>query len=84
MADNLRDILDIAKREMPDVPPEVWARIEGRIRLNFGGQRPYIASHKKRHALTVIAEIGESQDITRIAALLGISVRRVQQLNKLR
>lgn len=83
MADNLREILEIAKREMPDVPADVWARIEGRIRLDFGGQRHYIAKHKKRHALTVLAQLAADQDMARVANLLGVTISRAYQLKRL-
>jgi hypothetical protein len=83
MADNLREILAIAKRDLPDVPEEVWARIEGRIRLDFGGQRHYIAAHKKRRALTILAQVDANQDIASVARLLGVTISRVRQLKKL-
>ena len=83
MADNLREILDIAKRAMPDIPADVWAHIEGEIRLNFGGQRPYIAAKRKRHQLEVLADMGANQSIDRVATILGVSVRTVQRLKSL-
>lgn len=84
MADSLKEMLDIAKREAADVPPEVWVRVEGLIRLTFGGQRPYIAGHKKRARLQALETLGAEQDANRIASMLGVSVRRAQQLKKLR
>ncbi len=83
MADNLREILDIAKRAMPDISPEVWARIEGEIRLNFGGQRPYSAAQRKRRHFEVLAEVDAQQSVQRVATLMGVSVRTVQRLKKL-
>lgn len=83
MADNLKEILDIARRECPEVPAEVWERISMKIRITFGGQRHYIAGHKKRARLEALAEIGVEEDATRIAQVLGVSVRRAQQLKKL-
>lgn len=84
MADSLKEILEIARREVPNVPPEAWARVERMIRLNFAGQRPYIAGHKKRARLEALAEMGEEEDASRIASVLGVSVRRAQQLRKLK
>lgn len=84
MADNLREILEIAKRQMPEVPADVWARIEGLIRIDFGGQRPYIAAHRKRAHLEALAAADEQQSAAALAEKLGVSVRRVQQLKRLR
>lgn len=84
MADSLKEILDIARQALPDVPDAVWARIEGRIRLNFGGQRPYIASQKKRRHLEALAEADASADAARMAAQLGLSVRHLRRLKSLK
>lgn len=84
MSDNLSDIIALAKRELPDVPPEVWARFERLIRANYGAQRIYVQSHKKRARLEQIAAAGDQADATTISRMLGISVRRVQQLQKLK
>lgn len=81
--DSLREILDIARRDMPDVPPEVWARLEGLIRLNFGTERIYIAAHKKQRHLATMEQAGAA-DAERLAQMLGVSVRRAQQLKQLR
>ena len=83
MADNLREILDIAKRECPEIPEAALARIDLAIRIAFGGQRLYIANQKKRARLAMLAELNEQQDAARIAEVLGVSVRRVQQLKKI-
>jgi len=83
MADNLKEILDIARRECPDIPDSAWARVDLAIRIAFGGQRPYIAGQKKRQRLVQLAEISEQQDVARVAQMLGVSVRRAQQLKKL-
>lgn len=83
MADDLREILDLAKRNMDDVPPEVWNRFEQLVRINFGAQRLYIASQKKGRHLAEL-EASADQDAERLATRLGLSLRRVQQLKKLR
>lgn len=82
MADDLREIIDIAKRGMPDVPDETWSRLEKIIRLNFGAQRAYIASQKKGRHLAMLEATNE-QDAEKVAQMMGVSVRRVQQLKKL-
>lgn len=84
MADSLREILDIARREAADVSPEVWARIERQIRNLFGGQRPYIAAQRKRAHLERLAELDANLDAERLAQKLGVSVRRARQLKALR
>lgn len=83
MADDLREIIDLAKREMTDVPPEVWARFECLIRINFGASKAYIAAQKKGRHLALL-EAAADQDAEAIAAKMGVTVRRVQQLKKLR
>ncbi len=83
MADDLREMLDIAKRDMPEVPDETWKRLERVIRQNFGAQRPYIAAQKKGRHLAALEAAGE-QDANKLADMLGISVRHVRRLNKLR
>lgn len=83
MADDLREILEQAKRDCPDVPPHAWSAIERSIRTNFGAQRAYIASQKKGRFLAEIEAAGDL-DAETVAAKLGLSVRRVQQLKKLK
>lgn len=83
MADNLKEILDIARRECPEIPEAAWQRIDLAIRIAVGGQRLYVANQKKRQRLVQLAELAEQQDAARIAQVLGVSVRRAQQLKKL-
>lgn len=83
MADDLREILDVAKREMPDVPPEVWSRFERLVRQNFGAQRAYIASQKKGQHLAALEASGE-QNAERISKMLGVTVQYARHLKKLR
>jgi len=84
MADNLKDILAIARRQLPDVPDATWSKIEQAIRNDFGCQRPYIAAHKKRSHLEALAEADQKMAADQLAAKLGISPRRVRQLKKLK
>lgn len=79
-SDDLLELLDIAKRELPDVPESVWARVESRIRLDLGTARLYIAARRKQSHLEAIAEAGAEADAQQLAEKLGVSVRRVQQL----
>lgn len=82
--DNLQEVLEVLRREMPDIPMDVWARIERLASLRFPAQRIYIPARKKRHHLETLAAAAESVAATRVAELLGVSVRRVQQLKKLK
>lgn len=85
--DNLAEILAIARLELPDVPDQVWARIEAMIRNDYGTQRIYIAAHRKRQHLSTLdalSQADQSVDTGKLAATLGVSVRRAQQLKRLR
>jgi hypothetical protein len=85
--DNLGEILELARRVAPDVPEAVWAELEKRIRLDWGAQRVYIAARKKRRHLDAIeaAAAADAQaDAEQLANVLGLSVRRVRQLKRLR
>lgn len=82
--DNLRDLIDAVRSEIPDVPDEVWERFALVASLKLGGARIYIAAQKKRRHLEALAAADEKADAEHLAALLGLSVRRVQQLKRLR
>lgn len=83
MADDLREMIDIARRDMPEVPAETWQRLERIIRQNFGAQRAYIASQKKGRHLAMLEAAGE-QDANKIADMLGVTVQHARRLKKLR
>lgn len=82
--DNLKELLDLARAEMPDIPEEAWSRLEGVIRANFGTARLYIAARKKARHLQEIEASSTSDDPEQLARRMGVSVRRLQQLKKLR
>lgn len=82
--DNLADLLDLARREMTDVPADVWERFARLASRNFGASRLYVASQKKRRHLEALAAADASLDAEKLALLLGVSVRRAQQLKRLR
>lgn len=81
--DSLKDLLDAARREMPDVPPEVWERFACLASLRFGASRIYIASQKKRRHLDAMADVDADQEAEQVAAKLGVSVRHARRLRKL-
>lgn len=82
--DDLSQILELARRELDDVPDEVWARFDSLVRRAFGTQRIYIAAHRKRQHLEQLQAAADNVDTQRIAQMLGVSERRVRQLKKLR
>jgi hypothetical protein len=83
MSDALSDILALARQTAPDVPAEVWQRVELAIRQEFGAERHYIARQPKKILLEQIADQGAESDCARLSKKLGISVRRAQQLRRL-
>lgn len=84
MADDLRDIIDQARRDCPEVPEHAWANIERSIRANFGASKPYIAAQRKRSHLETLAEMDANASAEQIAQKLGITVRYARQIKKLR
>jgi hypothetical protein len=74
----------VARAQAPEVPAEVWLRIERAIRGRFGADRHYIARKPKRLHLEALAEASAEVDCQRLAKSLEVSVRRVQQLKLLR
>lgn len=84
MADNLREILDIARREMTDVPPEVWPRLIRYLEQNFAGARPYISGRRKKYMLEAVAERQEQQSTAQLAQMLGVSKTTVWRLKQLK
>ncbi len=82
--DTLKEILALARQELPEIPQEVLDRLEKIIRANYGTQRIYIAAHKKRRHLEALSAADGNRDADALADILGVSVRRVQQLKRLR
>lgn len=76
-------IIEIARREAPDIPDEKWKRIEKEIRVNFGAGSHYVAAHRKRLHLETIAEAHNQAGNKQLAERLGITDRRVRQLRTL-
>ena len=44
MADSLYELIDHARREMPEIPDHAWKKFERIVRRNFGTTRLYIAA----------------------------------------
>lgn len=84
MADDLREILEQAKRDCPDIPPHAWSAIERSIRANFGATKPYIAAQRKRSHLEQLADMDATATADQIAQKLGVTVQYARRLKKLR
>jgi hypothetical protein len=83
MADELPDLIRIARETAPDVPPETWDRVESAIRCKFKAQSIYIASRRKRNVVQAIESAGKDADVHKLANILGLSVRRIQQIKQM-
>lgn len=83
--DNLRDLIEIARREFPDVPAEFWEQFTSLASLRFGASKLYVpAANRKRSRLEALAALDADLDTATLATKLGVSVRRAQQLKRLR
>lgn len=83
--DSLQSLIEVARREMPDVPADVWARFSVLAGLRFARTELYVnAPPRKRARLEMLADLDADIDSQTLAAKLGVSVRRAQQLKRLR
>ena len=81
---NLLDILAAIRSEMADIPDDQWEKFKRLLCSHAGGERVYVPTHKKRSHLEAIAAAGEQATAEQLAKMLGVSVRRAQQLKRLR
>lgn len=81
--DNLADLLALARSEMPEIPAAVWERFAALAAQHFGASRIYVAAGRKRRHLEAMAAADAAANAEELAALLGITPRRVRQLNRL-
>lgn len=80
--DVLVQMLRMVRAELPAMPDATWAGIEAALRGQYGGEAHYIARRAKRgHLDTLDAHPDYTPD--QLARLMGVSVRRVQQLRQL-
>lgn len=84
MADDLRDIIEQARRACPEVPDHAWSKIERMIRINYGASRIYIAARPKKAKLDQLAELDGQLTSEEISKRMGINIRYVQKLQSLR
>lgn len=84
MADDLREIIEQARRDCPDVPDHAWSNIERSIRDNFGTARIYIAVQRKKSKLDQLAELDIELSAAEIARRLGVNAVYAKKLRSLR
>lgn len=80
---NLFVILGMIRAEMPEIPDDAWERIKLGLCKHASGERVYVPAYKKANHLAQLDEMGEvsTKDAAR---MLGIGVRRVRQLKRMR
>lgn len=54
------------------------------IQQSLGGEKIYVPAYKKRNHLETLQSAGDDATPQKLSKLLGVSVRRVQQLKRLR
>lgn len=84
MADNLFALLAAIRREIPEVQDAAWDRLMHLLSDRAGGTRPYVPSQTKRTRLEALAACDADASADELARKLGVSVRRVNQLRRLR
>ncbi|MDT3708160.1 MAG: hypothetical protein ROZ09_15165 [Thiobacillus sp.] len=72
------------RAELPDEQKATLDQIKRLIGIHAGGARVYVPAHKKRSHLETIAAAGDQATAEQLAKILGVSVRRAQQLKRLR
>ena len=83
--DNLFAILAMIRAELGDqVSDAAWDKIKRMLSAEAGGSRLYIPIARKRIHLDALAAADASASSERLARILGISVRHVQRLKRLR
>lgn len=84
--DVLSEMLAIVRAANPEIPADRWHSIELALRMSFGGDRHYINRRSKATLLDCL-EIADQADYAssneKLSQLLGVSVRRVQQIKRL-
>lgn len=83
--DNLFAILGMIRAELgAEVSDAAWGRLMHMLRDHAGGTRPYVPSQPKRSRLDALAACDAEASADEVARKLGVSVRRVNQLRRLR
>jgi hypothetical protein len=82
--DNLFAILAMIRAELPEDQRATLDQIKRLIGTHAGGGHVYVPQERKRTHLEAIAAAGENATAEQLSKQLGVSVRRVQQLKRLR
>lgn len=83
MADDLQSLLRVARKNAPEVDHAAWVRVENALRQEFGAQKIYIASRKKKHQLDVLENAPPDADAKQLSRMLGVTVQHARRLKKL-
>lgn len=86
-ADVLSQLIQQVRRQLPEVPAEVWRQLEVSIRSEYGGDRHWIGRHGKATMLSRLEAASQADGETsseQLAKQLGCSVRYIQKLKRLR
>ena len=83
--DNLFAILGMIRAELGDaVTDETWAQLKRLLADRAGGGRVYVPRPSSKTArLEALAQASDDIDNTRLAQLLGVSVRHAKRLRRL-
>jgi hypothetical protein len=84
MSENLFVILGMIRAEMPEISDDAWERIKQGLCKHASGERVYVPTYKKREHLAKLDQLDADTSPKQAAKMLGIGVRRVQQLKRLR
>ena len=83
--DNLFVILEMIRAELPEEQHATLDQIKRLIGTHAGGGRVYVPTqNRKRAALEQLDALAQDASAQQIAKVLGVSVRRAQQLKRLR
>ena len=84
MPDKLQELIDIARRECPEIPEAALARMVRAIRWNLGTRTLYVPALRKRIQLDALDEASQEASSEEIAKKLGVSVRTARRLKRMR
>lgn len=85
-ADLVTLMLAQLRADLPGVGDDYWARIESILRKEHGGRDHFVARRAKRDRIAELEaaiEANAEADNAALSRLMGLSVRRVQQLRRL-
>lgn len=81
---NLFAIIGMLRAEMPEVSDDTWERIKSGICKQAAGERVYVPAYKKSNHLATLETVGDDATPQALSKLLGVSVRHVRRLKRLK